>query len=184
MEAQLAAAGLSATRVPAVHEPKRGVLGCAKSHVNALTAFLGTGAPFAVVLEDDFTLRDAGAAKDQLLRLVQSGVEWDLVMLAGNILRSVGGPVPFLRRVLDGQAASGYILRRDFARVIIDALEQSIRLLEEDFRVLGRKRHEHCPDIYWKSLQPKHRWFVYEPRIGFQMESFSDNTGSVANYGL
>lgn len=110
MEAQLAAAGIAATRISAVDRAApgftpRGGLGrvredvfiemnhdgrpyvageeaCLQSHVLALTRFLDSGAPFGLILEDDAEL--APGFRGLLDEIVAQADLWDLVKLEGN----------------------------------------------------------------------------------------------------
>jgi GR25 family glycosyltransferase involved in LPS biosynthesis len=176
--------GIPATRISAVYEPKRGILGCGKSHVLAVSAFLRSGATYGIILEDDFTFRDPDKAKEQFRSLFNSDVKWDLVMLAGNIVKAEEGPVPFLRRVFDGHTTSGYLLTRSFAPTLLKNLQEGVRLLEQTFQRFGHSRREYCLDIYWKLLQPESRWFIFEPAMGYQVESYSDIEHVFVKYNL
>jgi hypothetical protein len=39
-------------------------------------------------------------------------------------------------------------------------------------------------DIYWKKLQPISNWYCLNPKIGKQMESYSDIEQRVTTYNL
>ena len=184
IEGQLKTLGIPATRISAVYEPKRGILGCGKSHVLAVSAFLRSGATYGIILEDDFTFRDPEQAKEQFRNLFKNDVEWDLVMLAGNIIKSEEGTVPFLRRVFDGHTTSGYLLKRSFAPTLLKNLQEGVRLLEQHFQRFGHSRRDYCLDIYWKLLQPGSRWYIFEPVMGYQVESYSDIVHAHVKYNL
>ena len=184
IEEQLARMNMPATRISAIYEPTRGCVGCAKSHVLALTKFLESRATYGIILEDDFTFHDPEQAKNQFRQLFQSSIEWDLVMLAGNIAKYDNGPEPFLRRILDGQTTSGYIVKRSFAKTLLRNFKECVFLLEHSFQLFGRKKHEYCLDIYWKLLQPHSKWYMFEPAMGYQVESYSDIERAVVKYNL
>jgi GR25 family glycosyltransferase involved in LPS biosynthesis len=176
--------GLHATRIPAVYEPQREILGCAKSHILAIEQFLDSGASCGIVLEDDFTFHDDKKwVKDQLTRLFASEVPWDLVMLSGAILESTETDVPGLLKVSNAQTTSGYMVTRHFAPVLLQNLREGAALLEDHFRITGKKKHEWCLDQYWKLLQPTANWYIFYPKLGFQMESYSDIEKRVVQYG-
>jgi GR25 family glycosyltransferase involved in LPS biosynthesis len=176
--------GLQATRIPAVHEPKREVLGCAKSHILATEQFLDSGAPCGIVLEDDFTFHgDKKWVEDRLMRLFGSDVPWDLVMLSGAIIESTKTNVRGLRKVSNAQTTSGYMVTRHFAPLLLQNLREGAALLEDCFRTTGKKKHEWCLDQYWKQLQPRANWYIFYPKVGFQMDSYSDIEKRVVQYG-
>jgi hypothetical protein len=119
-----------------------------------------------------------------LKSVFEQAVPFDLVMLAGNLMKTESTEWPFLQRVLDGQTASAFLLTKEFAPKLIQCLEESTKLLEEWYRKTGERKHEYCNDIYWKKLQPVSRWYSFYPRIGIQRESYSDNEYRVTNYGV
>jgi hypothetical protein len=120
-----------------------------------------------------------------LLRSVfDQKIPFDLVMLAGNFFRMEQTSWPFLRKVLDGQTASGFLITREFAPKLIQCLAESTKLLDDWHQKTGEKKHEYCNDIYWKKLQPVSNWYALYPKTGLQRESYSDNEYKVTNYGV
>lgn len=65
----------------------RGEIAAYLSHRRALTAFLETGAEFAIIMEDDFGAIDPANFHDQISRLLQAPLQWDLVKLFDYQLR-------------------------------------------------------------------------------------------------
>lgn len=126
MEAQLAAAGLRATRIPAIdraspHFRSRGGLtvsrddvliemnwdgrayvtgeeACFQSHLAALAAFLASGAPFGLIFEDDAEL--APDFRAVVEAAIATADLWDAVKLEG--LRSKGGRPALVISALTG----------------------------------------------------------------------------------
>jgi GR25 family glycosyltransferase involved in LPS biosynthesis len=184
IERQLGMIGMPATRISAVYQPTRGYIGCAKSHVLAVSAFLRSGATYGIILEDDFTFRNPEQAKEQFRSLFKSDVNWDLVMLAGNIINAENGPVPFLRRVFNGQTTSGYLVKRSFAQTLLANFKECVDLLERHQMLFRRKKSDYCIDMYWKRLQQGSRWFIFEPAMGYQAESYSDIERIVVKYNV
>lgn len=188
METELARFGFSQSqihRIDAIPKPGRGILGCGMSHAKAVETFLASGHEYGLIFEDDFTLTlDANWSRFLLKTLFEEGTPFDLVMLAGNIMKDEPGPLPYLRRVLDGQTASAYILRRDFAPALLANLREGLVLLEDHYNQTNSRKHEYCNDQYWKKLQPGSRWYIFHPKLGIQRESYSDNEERVTNYGV
>lgn len=161
------------TRLSATYEPRRGIVGCGKSHVRAVEAFLQSGKTYGIILEDDFTFRDPPQTPNQFKKLFTTPLEWDVILLAGNVGASSPTEYPFLRRVQDSQTTSGYIVTRRYAPTLLANLKEGVRLLEQHFNRYGVKKHEYCLDIYWKKLQTD-RWYIFEPKMGYQIDSYSD----------
>lgn len=185
IENQLHSIGLTAQRISAVYDKQRGILGCGKSHVLAIQKFLQSGATYGIILEDDFTFADnTEEIRNMFREFFKSNVEWDVVMLAGNVLQDTEGPLPILRKVLDAQTTSGYMVTRKFAPILLENLIHGVGHLERYYSQTGRKNHDYCLDIYWKRLQPQNNWYIFNPKMGTQMQSYSDIEKRVTNYGL
>lgn len=172
-------------RISGIYNKDFGILGCGLSHKKTLETFLDSSHKNALIFEDDFqrTL-DVNYLQYLLKSVFEQAVPFDLVMLAGNLMKTESTEWPFLQRVLDGQTASAFLLTKEFAPKLIQCLEESTKLLEEWYRKTGERKHEYCNDIYWKKLQPVSRWYSFYPRIGIQRESYSDNEYRVTNYGV
>ena len=185
IERQLNSIGLVSQRIPAVYDKTRGILGCGKSHVRAVETFLKSGATYGIILEDDFTFAgDLEPTRQMFREFFKAAIEWDVVMLAGNVLKDEEGPLPSLRKVLDAQTTSGYMITREFAPILLENLRHGVGHLERHYMQTGRKNHNYCLDIYWKQLQPISKWYIFNPKLGIQMESYSDIEHRRTNYGL
>jgi GR25 family glycosyltransferase involved in LPS biosynthesis len=185
IEQQLHSIGLPGQRISAIYDRTRGILGCGKSHVLAIETFLKSGATYGIILEDDFTFIDNLETTRQLFRdFFKANIDWDVVMLAGNVLKDEEGPLPILRKVLDAQTTSGYMVTRKFAPVLLENLRHGVGHLERHYAQTGLKNHNYCLDIYWKQLQPQNKWYIFNPKMGKQMESYSDIERKHTNYGL
>lgn len=142
--------------------------------MRAVELFLMSGMTYGIILEDDFTFRDPTQAKEQFRKFFASGVRWDVLLLAGNVAASTETPYPFLRKVQDSQTTSGYVVTREYAPTLLANLKEGVRLLEDHFNRYRTKKPEYCLDIYWKKLQPTGRWYIFEPKMGYQLDSYSD----------
>lgn len=170
-------------RVSAVYTPEIGVLGCALSHIKALDLFLQSSHKSCLLLEDDFMFTtDIHYCKFLFKHLLDK--EFDVVMLGGKVMNEVSTDSPFLKKVLDAQTTSAYMITREFAPVLRQNLIEGAKLLEQWFSLYKEKKHEYCLDIFWKQLQPCNRWFIFHPKMGIQRESYSDIEKKITNYGV
>lgn len=172
-------------RIPGIYTEGFGILGCGLSHKKALEIFLESCNQTCMIFEDDFTFTlDTNYCNYLLKSLFQSKVDYDLVMLAGNIFKDQSTSHSFLRKVYDGQTASAFLITRSFAPKLVQALSESTVLLKDWHDKHKEKKHEYCNDIYWKKLQPDSKWYILYPRLGIQRESYSDNEQKITNYGV
>jgi GR25 family glycosyltransferase involved in LPS biosynthesis len=172
-------------RISAIHTPGFGILGCGLSHKKALETFLESEHTYALIFEDDFTLTlDENYCKFLLDYSFKQNIEFDILMLAGNVFKEEETQYPFLKKILDAQTASAFIIHRKFAPKLVQALGESTQLLEDWYKQHHEKKHEYCNDIYWKKLQPISNWFILKPKLGMQRESYSDNEQKITNYGV
>ena len=70
---------------------------------------------------------------------------------------------PHIIRVLSSQTASGYIVHRKYAGVLLENFRAGFELL-----LCGTKPGESCVDMYWKRLMPNGRWYTARDRVGYQ----------------
>ena len=155
-------------RFPAVDE-QPGFVGCAKSHLAVLKEARAMRHRNVLVLEDDFcpvvTPREFWG---EIGRFFDSGVDWDVLMLAYNMQRAEPHD-DCVGRVLDAHTTSAYLVHQDFYDTLIDTWEQGTEALQQT--------HAHwlySIDICWKSLQLCSKWFYFRKRLSVQRTSFSD----------
>lgn len=121
-------ASLDATAYHRQHgmTPVAGELGCYLSHVQAMHAFLTSGALFALILEDDALLHDSLPAV--LQGLMNQPTRWDVAKLSAV---HSGTPVPYAEVAPGHQLAvmlsrctgsSAYILNRHAAQAYVQGL--------------------------------------------------------------
>lgn len=172
-------------RVSGIYNKEFGILGCGLSHKKALELFMASPHKNCLLFEDDFLFTlDMNYVRYLLKSIFENKVPYDVVMLAGNLFKTELTQWPFLRKVFDGQTASGFLITKEFAPKLVTCLEESTTLLKDWHDKTGEKKHEYCNDIYWKKLQPDSNWFVVHPKTGVQRESYSDNEYKITNYGV
>jgi glycosyl transferase family 25 len=158
-------------RVEAVHVPDYGIVGCGLSHIKTLRMFLESPHDHCIIFEDDFQFTRP------LEELSVPGVEWDVVMLGGNVL-SQGPYTRDLNQVYDAQTTSGYMITKNFAKILLENMEEGLALLQKT------RNRIYSLDIYWKKLQPMSRWYIFNPKFGKQRPSYSDIEQCAADYGV
>jgi GR25 family glycosyltransferase involved in LPS biosynthesis len=182
-------------RISAIYNPKFGAIGCSKSHILALETFLKSPETNknCLILEDDFEFTQSQYFINELLDNVfnifncQTNT-FDVLMLASNTIQEINSPeILYVTKILNSQTASGYVVSRKFAPILLDNYRKSISLLEPhcingkpDIHICSK----YCIDMYFKILQPNYNWYCLKPKIGKQMISYSDIEECMVNYGV
>jgi GR25 family glycosyltransferase involved in LPS biosynthesis len=173
IEKQLNEYGLEYERYSAIPTPHSGIVGCGYSHLNVLKIARERGYKNVLILEDDFEfVVSKEEFEKQLIKLFESGLQFDVCMISYIIKNSqeAAPEYPFVRRILDGQTASGYIVKQHYLDELINLYEWAIPLLDRT-----NEHWNYANDLVWKRLQPNHQWYYTTKRLGRQSDSYSDN---------
>lgn len=165
-------------RVSAVKDENFGGLGCAKSHLVALSHFLvNSKNQYCMIVEDDFRFR-SGA--DAILNFINSAKTHDpnfkMLLLSSVGLISFNTQTKNIQEVFESQTTAGYIISRDYIPQLIEVFSRSIVFMEKyrntEPRVLFYNRF--AIDQAWKPLQRQGGWYCTVPALGYQGASYSD----------
>lgn len=164
-------------RIEAIYIKFFGILGCGKSHIRALETFIKNGGTdeneTCLILEDDFMFCKS---REETEREIEAffqhvGTNFDVLLLSCNVLnKKESGILPSISRILCGQTLSGYCVTRKYAPKLLENFKKGVEMLE----IYGFSVHEYCVDIHIQQLQPTDRWYFIEPKLGKQIESYSD----------
>ena len=167
-------------RIDAIYNISKGCLGCSKSHILALEAFINTPNEIqnCIILEDDFTFTEKQGDINNLINLFFKNVDtFDVLMLSSNTLNEEKTILPFITKINDAQTLSGYCVSKKFAPILLDNYRTGYEQLERT-----GNNNLYCVDMYMKILQPQSLWFCLNPKIGKQIMSYSDNENMVVSY--
>jgi glycosyl transferase family 25 len=159
---------------------KPGIVGCGYSHLAVLKLAKERNYENVLILEDDFHfLVTKEELEFELSRFFESIKEFDVCMLSYNVNEWKDTEFPFVKKALNVQTASAYIVHKRF----YDSL---IRLYEEAIPTLERTGIHwiYANDQIWKQLQPANVWYCFSRRLGRQRPSYSDNSESFQDYGV
>lgn len=170
-------------RIEGVYIPAFGALGCSKSHCIALENFINSPETnqTCVILEDDFEFTlPQHVVNDLIDNVFNNDVkDFDVLMLSSNTLHELNTTFGFVTKIINAQTTSGYAVSRKFAPILLNNYKEGCHLLSLN----DIKKYEYCIDIYMKQLQPNSNWLSLSPKIGKQMESYSDIENSTGEYG-
>jgi len=166
-------------RISGIYIKNFGPLGCAKSHYLALQDFINSKEETCVILEDDFEfLFEPEYINNLLQQVFDNKINFDVLMLSANILNSIKTEFNFIDKIIDAQTLSGYCVSKNFAPILLNNYRESIYNLEK----IGHIVPNYCVDMHIKKLQPFSNWYVLNPKIGKQINSYSDNENKIVNY--
>jgi hypothetical protein len=152
----------------------RGALGCSLSHIKALTEFVNSSYNTCIIFEDDFEfITSATEIQAAFKALFENNIDFDVCMLSANEIETIPTKYPFINKVKNVQTASGYIVSRKFAPTLLQNYIEGAKLLENDYE----KQPEYAIDQYWKRLQPMNNWYLFQPKLGKQRDSYSNIQG-------
>ena len=171
----------SIERIDAVYNKEKGYIGCTQSHIKALETFLESGHNVCCIFEDDYAPVNPSFFLVSLANIFLKNVDFDLIQLSYNGLVSTETEYPFLVKPTHAQTTSGYMITREFAPKLLENFKEALHLSLEAEETTG-KNTNYCCDMYWNKLMPESKWFVHIPRLGYQMESYSDVEGRSVNY--
>ena len=176
------------SRINAI-EDKFGEIGCAKSHLLALTKlYTETVSEYLLVLEDDFRFR---IHSEQLINILNSikasKVKVDLMQLyalrvqpSSKIMIQYGKEKIFLYKVLFSQSCTAYLVQKRMAPKLINCFLGSLEVFENNRnamhnqRVRGSLNTKFAIDNAWHSIQANGNSFVLDFEIGVHEEGYSD----------
>lgn len=171
IEAELEKMGLEAERYPGIYTSS-GILGCSISHLNLIKISKERKYRNVLILEDDFEfVVSKEKMEESLEEFFNSKIDYDVLMISYIIQESEEVPgLPFIKKVKNGQTASGYIINQKYYDDLINLYEWSTKLLEST-----GEHWNYANDSVWKRLQPNDNWFYLVDRLGRQKSSYSDN---------
>ena len=178
IEQELLKIGLVGERFNAI-PTSSGIVGCGYSHLAVLKLAKERNYKNVLILEDDFQfLVQKEELEKELARFFDSQIEYDVCFLAYNMRHCEDVPkYPFIKRAINSQTASAYIINNHYYDTLIDLYEVNIPLLEQTGH-----HWIYANDQVWKSLQLTDKWYYFTERIGRQRDGYSDNTERMETY--
>jgi len=160
----------------------RGEIGCSRSHIEILKEFIKSNNNNCIIFEDDFIFNvEPNIVKSTLKKIFDNNINYDVIMLSGNIYKYNNTNYDFINKVNDGQTTSGYLLSKKFAQKLLDNYIEGEKLLNSHDR---NYYPIYAIDQYWKKLQPDNNWYIFNPILGKQNDSYSDIEKQYVNYNV
>ena len=165
------------TRFPAVKMPA-GNVGCTISHIRCLEIAKKNEWPAVFICEDDITFTQPDVLLNSLKKMVESGIEWDVLVIGGNNCPPFIQTADFCARVMNVQPTTGYIVKKEYYDILYDNFKVGLAKLMRE----PERKKEFSIDIYWKELQKTGRWYMLLPLTVVQYYDYSDIEEKVTDY--
>jgi glycosyl transferase family 25 len=170
IESELETMGLASIseRFPAIRHETIGGVGCGRSHIEVLKLAKERGYSQILVLEDDFMLTvDRETLEENLAQITD--LNFDVCLLSYNLQNSRESGYPFMKRVMEAQTTSGYIVKSHYYDTLIQVFSDAVIGFEQT-----NYHWIYAIDVAWKVLQARDTWYCFSPRLGKQRPSYSD----------
>jgi GR25 family glycosyltransferase involved in LPS biosynthesis len=171
--------------IDAKYTPRNGAIGCSLSHAYALSQFLfDTEAPFCLILEDDFVIKNPETFCDDIKPVVLKKGFWDVLLLATNGAVGFKTDMPNVYKVINSQTCPAYMVTREYAPTLIKVFYESANFLSQDFFQLENNvaKHFYALDMLWKHNQQYDKFMAFMPQLIHQRKSYSDIENEVKDY--
>lgn len=178
MESIFRKLAIEAQRVDATFA-KQGILGCARSHITAITEPSGDG-KMLMICEDDLDFLVDRMTLDSLIAEFHRNPALDVLCLGYNLKSK---PIPISRHLQlteNTQTASCYVVKPRAVAVLRDIFEKSV-----DDLVAGVDSRVAAHDIAWKAVQDGTLVFaIPQERAVVQRPGHSDIANQFVDYGV
>jgi GR25 family glycosyltransferase involved in LPS biosynthesis len=175
IEKELEKIGIQATRFNAT-KLLDGAIGCTLSHLKCLES--AKHLDHLLILEDDVLFLNPDVFIENMNKLLQSGIDWDVILLGGNNVPPYTRIDDYCVKVSKCQTTTAYLVKGSYIPKLTENIKEGLaKLLREP-----DQRTNYCIDKYWFSLQEKDNWFLITPLTVVQREDYSDIEMKKVNY--
>jgi len=157
---------------------QHGAVGCSLSHIRCLEYAKSMNWPYVLICEDDITFMNPELFTSKLSEFAKSGIQWDVLVIAGNTAPPFGDATSFCIRTYNVQSTTGYIVQQGYYETLIANFREGVRRLMAD----PENKREYAIDMYWKRLQQSGNWYTLIPLSVYQYSTYSDVENREVDY--
>lgn len=174
-------------RISGVYKEGKGDWGCSLSHLKIMHEFNESDYKNCIIFEDDFMFQyDLDKLNSIFNDFFDTNMDYDICMLSAN-----GGYIEpteysFVSKINEAQTTSGYMVNHNYSDILLKNYEEGSYLIGKSYEK-GKGddiQGIYCIDQYWKRLQDVDNWYIFQPKIGIQRDSFSDIQGGFVSPGV
>jgi GR25 family glycosyltransferase involved in LPS biosynthesis len=187
-------------RIQAVRN-ERGAIGCTFSHIKSLQLAIEKKWKNVLIMEDDFIFVDSPEKVESGIRYFFENVvpkvpDWTVINLsrgASQQMRPIDKDTYMPLNPADPSSfeksdsliwkadaissASGYIVNHTFFQTLLNNYREGLVGLMKTY-----DKPTYACDMYWFPLQRNTNWYIFNPSIGYQYESYSDIEQRMVDY--
>ena len=156
---------------------ENGAIGCSMSHLEVLKIAKKNNWDYVTIFEDDVLFLNPGETLTKLDEIVNSNIEWDVIVLGGNNFKPYETINDNFIRVKNCQTTTAYIVKKSYYDTLINHWSEGLQKL-----IQTNDTPKYALDQYWKILQNKDNFILITPVEVVQRESYSDIEKINANY--
>lgn len=171
VEGELRTLGLlgTASRFSAI-KLKDGRIGCTMSHLKCLQQAKENNLPHLMLVEDDIHFLNPKVFVDGLNKFLASGVQWDVILIAGNNIPPYTRIDESAVKVTSCQTTTGYIVNGHYFDTLIENMRDGMQKLMRE----PTNHFQYAVDKYWFQLQKQDNWVLITPLSVTQRRGYSD----------
>ena len=159
---------------------EKGSIGCHISHLEVLKSARNRNLPYVTIFEDDILFLKPQETLEKLDRIVNSDIEWDVILLGGNNYPPYQKINEDCIKVNNCQTRSAYIVKNSYYDTLIDQWSYALEKLL--VTKPGPEYESYRGDQSWKPLQRRDIFLLIIPLNVVQKESYSDIERTNVNY--
>tara|TARA_R110001632_G_scaffold78952_1_gene176947 strand:- start:35 stop:664 length:630 start_codon:yes stop_codon:yes gene_type:complete len=157
-------------------ENKIGIVGCGFSHLKCLEIAKEKRYHYIAIFEDDIVIPKPKQVDNIVNRILISGVEWDVLLLAGNNFKPNKDEQDDYCIVNRCYCGTGYIVKEEFYDTLIENIKEGLLLL------MKTGDRQYSWDAWWCNLQREYNFLLINPLTIYQKEDYSDIEYCNVNY--
>lgn len=155
----------------------KGAIGCSTSHLEVLKKAKKNNWDYVTIFEDDILFLKPEETLKKLDEIVNSNIEWDVIILGGNNFKPYETINDNFIRVKNCQTTTAYIVKKSYYNTLINHWSEGLQKL-----IQTNDTPKYALDQYWKILQNKDNFILITPVEVVQREGYSDIEKINANY--
>ena len=170
-------------RISAIYNESKGYIGCTMSHIKALETFIESEYETCIIYEDDYQPINVENYWGNINKITKN-IKFDAILLSYNDynLEISESGYGFMKKVTFTYTASGYMIQKPFARILLETFKECLFLCLEEEKSTNHNTERYCIDVYWMKLMKMYNFYCFYPRIGKQRESYSDIIKQIIDY--